>query len=136
YRDVVEPWSEFGYESSSGTVSQRVSFDTVLANTILDHFPQISDAVALMSQRSYDWKNREALVVELCQNFVNYVPAVNIESEIEGPINQEDVLNAGWLARARHEANQSSKAGSEALVMLDRIVGKALDDLDFVNLWE
>lgn len=136
YRDIVEPWSEFGYQSSSDTAGQRVSFDTVLANTILDHFPQISDAVASMSQRSYDWKNREALVVELCQNFVNYVPAVNTESEIEGSVSPEDVLNAGWLARARHEANQSSKAGSEALVMLDRIVGKALDDLDFVNLWE
>lgn len=136
YRDVVEPWSEFGYLDPSETPGKLTSFDAVLTRIILDHFPQINAAVESMSQCPYDWKSREALVVELCRNFVNYVPAVNIGPEIECLVSQEDVLNAGWLARARHEANESNKARSEALVMLDRIVGKALDDLDFVSLWE
>jgi deoxycytidine triphosphate deaminase len=136
YRDAVEPWSEFGDREPSGTAGRPTSFDAVLVNTILDHFPQICDAAGSMSQRTYDWKRREALVVELCRNFVDYVPAVSVGSEIEGLVSQEDVLNAGWLARAQHEADQSSKTRSEALVMLDRIVGKSLDDLDFVNLWE
>lgn len=136
YKDVVVPWNEFGLEGSSGNTSAPVSFYAFLANTISNYFPQISDAVASMPGRLYDWRNREKLVVELCENFVHYVPAVSTGSEPEESVSQEDVLNAGWLARARHEANQSEKVRSGALVMLDRIVGKALDDLDFVNLWE
>ncbi len=133
YELVVQPWSHLG---SASLMPMGSELGETLAQTILEHFEEISSAAALMTEKSYDWHGRQSVVGRLRDNFVEYVPALDVGLTASENVTQEDILNAGWLARAHHENHSDRLHRSNALAMLDRVVMKALDDLDFLSLWD
>jgi len=71
YELVVQPWSHLG---SASLMPMGSELGETLAQTILEHFEEISSAAALMTEKSYDWHGRQSVVGRLRDNFVEYVP--------------------------------------------------------------
>ena len=131
YEKVISPWREF--ESSSLATLPGGPLADALGQTILAHFKDLIAAAEGILPAAYDWRDRQKIAVDLSENFTQYIPAVDVDST--HTVTHEDILNAGWLARSQVELDPDRHARTSALAMLDRIVAKALDDLDFVSLW-
>jgi deoxycytidine triphosphate deaminase len=132
YNTVLRPWREFQDHSLSNLPGGALA--NVLAQAIVDHFSELSTAAERLLAVPYDWRGRQQIALGLSANFISYIPAVNADTG--DAVTHEDILNGGWLARAKHELNPDRHARTRALEMLDRLVAKALDDLDFVSLWD
>lgn len=130
---LVSSWLEFG--SSTLNDSDNSDLANLLTDVIVEHYDDILAAAARLTPEPYLWSERQPLVEKLTENFVHYVPATNVGLTAD-IVRTEDVLNAGWLARAHQETVLDRSSRSTALVMLDRIVTKALSDLDFESLWK
>lgn len=133
YAGVIETWQEF--ESDLLGEPER-ELPAVLAGCIRDHFQLIRRAAESLTDAEYDWRGRQAIAVDLSKNLIEYIPVVDSSVPENGRARQEDLLNAGWLARVHHERKIPRDERSRALVMLDRAISKSLSDLDFLSLWD
>jgi deoxycytidine triphosphate deaminase len=132
FEDLVKNWREFGAPSPH---QLRSNLAVLLADLIVGHLDEIAAAAKTIVAESYPWFDRQSVIDSLRANFVQYVPAIEVYPSGQDVVLAEDVLNAGWLARTEHETTISRMHRSAALVMLDRIVNKALGDLDLVSMW-
>lgn len=165
FEDLVTNWREFGASSpqhgrlddpedwyrKSLTVEEEpgnrpgmvksyhqllgTDLTALLADLIVGHLDEIATAAKTMVAEPYAWFDRQSVADSLRANFVQYVPAIDVDPSTQESVLAEDVLNAGWLARTEHEKSLPRTERSDALVMLDRIVNKALGDLDLVSMW-
>ncbi|MEI8406735.1 MULTISPECIES: dCTP deaminase [unclassified Kribbella] len=133
YVDVVGTWREF--ESDLLEEPER-ELPAILSSCIRDHFDLIKSAAESLTSATYDWRGRQEIAVELSKSLIEYIPAVDSGDPENGRARQEDLLNAGWLARVHHERKIPRQVRSRALVMLDRVISKSLSDLDFLSLWD
>ncbi len=127
YEPLMLRWLEW-LDEEPEIVEPHVAY---LLDTLEDHREEIASLVEEVPCEPYDCVSRGGVVEELCAWLEMGVP----QSELEGDeVGHADVVNAGWLAYSRRALGYAAPSGP-GYEALDRLVGKALDDVDFLDLW-
>ncbi len=93
-------------------------------------FDELWMAISGLPGNEYQFEKRWETIRSLADRLERHVPAI----EGLGQVDPQDILNAGWLVRTR--GPETALPGDRAdMLVLDNLVGKALDSLKFFEMW-
>src|ERR1035437_4209242 len=150
FEPVIAAWRSWA-EASPWLAKPGID---VILKTLRGHRQELIDILDSLSTPLYDIEARDDVVRELLDWLRLGIPGR--ERAARKQVTQEDLLNAGWIARfrrsscvtcfqedllnagwiARFDDNQASADDrSMRLDTLDKLVAKGLDTTDFLRLW-
>jgi deoxycytidine triphosphate deaminase len=127
---AVEAWRPFAAPPSANV---EVPLVTLLSHQIQEHLQGLREAAEQLPGEPYDWRSREEVVSHIRNRLSVGIPGAERVGDCD--VTPQDVVNAGWLARAGAAAEMDSEPQAQVLQTLDDLVSKALDTLDFLSLW-
>jgi deoxycytidine triphosphate deaminase len=128
--ELVETWNLWATQAVD---PDRPDWMAYLISEIDAHLDEIRQVVVALFAAPYDITARSKVVEYLRDRLQNHVPGTE---EFSGElVTDADILNAGWLVRQQLNDQKDHATRERLAEVLDALVGKAIDTLDFVTMW-